>query len=516
MLRKVFGSSENIEQAAVIVFVATLASKVFSYIEKTIIAMYFGTTTELDMFYLAYSVSIGITGIVFSGLSIVGVTLYSKMIASKDRDKANRYISSLLFIVTLLAFLMIGVLVAGAPMISRIMAPQYTGAENVLLCRYIRILSFVALFYAICTVLTAVLNANRKFLPGALCISIQNIVLIICIIVLSETIDIEAVVFGCVLGYILQGIFLYLCTREFITLTKFSLKEELNYKKLLMLLLPVSLGDVSGGINLLLDKFIAGGLGEGYISALFYSETLESAISSLFIQAGISVLLPFFSILAINKQYAEMSSEICKASKNTIVVLLPVTIISIFMAPNIVSIIFKRGMFDSNSVAQTSMALMGYSFGIVFKALFLIAKRPFYAIGDTITPMYLAIASVSVNMLFTILLSNIWGIFGVTFSTSIAFGCGTGISIYLLRMKKLLVEVNWRKEFLFLGKLLIAGGVSGSTLYLLREITSLDAVNEFVMGIIICLSVYYICLRILQIEEFDLFVHAVISKHNCE
>jgi len=502
--------SNSITQASFLVFVTTVLSKIIAYLESVIVAAYFGTSGKIDMFYLANSISIRFAFTIFASLSIAVVTMYNSTLSEGGVAQGNRFISSLLKIVLPAAVILSVLLFMLSPLIANIMTRNYDGNENEVLCLYIRVLSAVGIFYVLGVVFTAVLNANKMFVPGALVGTIQNVTLIIFVIVLSPSAEIWSVVIGFLSGYIIQAFFLYICTRRVFRYEKNSIKNDLDIKKMMVLVVPLILGDATGEINMLVDQFVSTGLGKGYVSALSYSESLDGFVTSFFIQTISTVLLPFFSILATEKKYDEMSRQIRTVINMLVLILIPVTIITVINATDIVSIVYQRGNFDISSVNKTAYALMGYGIGFVFRAVFIVTRRPFYAIEDTKVPMYLTMVSVVINIFLTVILSNYLGVFGVTFATTIAFIIGDIFAILIMNRK--IPGAKWAGEAKFLIKAIFSGLISALLVYIVSINIYASSFIRFIISTVICFGVYSLFLWVFKTSEFSYLFSTVVRK----
>ena len=104
-----------------------------------------------------------------------------------------------------------------------------------------------------------------------------------------------------------------------------------------------------------------------------------------------------------------------------ILILMPVTIICLVNSEHIVSLIYKRGAFDKASVITTSRAFIGYIIGILFIAFRDIFIQVLYAFQKTKEAMINGIAGVAINIIFSLLLSRFYGVFGITIADSIAY-----------------------------------------------------------------------------------------------
>lgn len=505
-------NNKTIANAAAFVLVVTVVAKVIGFLESAIVAAYFGTTVEIDMFYLACNIANKFVFTIFSGLAVVGLTMYNNKLIEGGKESGSKFVTGLLWYMIPLAVIISIVIYVSAPFVSRIMTSNYSYNETVILTRYLRELSIITVFYVTTTIFTFVLNANKIFIPGVLVGSIQNICMIVFIISLSGKIGAISIVYGLIVGYILQTIFLFLFARKIVNFGKCSPKRDVDFRKIILLILPLLLGEATAEVNQLIDQYLATIEGAGYVSGLSYSETLNDVVTALFIQTVTTVLLSFFSALAVRKQYAEMLSELKMIFKYMTLILIPVSIISVMKADRIVSFVFERGNFDKTSVAITATALAGYALGFVFKTIMVIAKRPFFAIENTRTPMVIGIVAVCINIALSICLSRIWGIFGITVATSISYFCAC--IIYFVLLSKTFVEMHWDDCLSFIWKVLIASVI---TIIVLLSINTLLPEQNFlnlVIATISTFSVYILLLYFLRTREIYALKKLILFKIN--
>lgn len=502
--------NKSMANAAMWVLLVTIVSKVIGFTESAIAASLFGTTAEVDMFYLASTIANRFVFTIFSGLSVVGLTMYNGARFERGEDQGNRFVSALVACVIPLAIVVTAFIYFAAPLISDIMAANYGEAERSILVKYLRELSCISVFYAFTTIFTCVLNANKKFLPGVSVGIIQNLSMIVFMLVLSKRIGVNSIVLGLVVAYVLQAGFLYFVARSVIRFRSFSLKEDIDIKKILLLIAPLVLGEATGEINTLVDQYLATNQGEGYVAGLTYSETLNDVVTALFIQTITTVLLAYFSELAVQKKYGDMLEELKTILKLLTLVLIPVSIVTVVGAEHIVSVIFERGKFGSESVRITSLALIGYGFGFVFKTIMVIVKRPFFAINNTKIPMMMGVVNVAINISLSIVLSHYYGIIGITLATSLSYLLIC--AIYFCILSHTFVEMNWTDCVLFYKKVVIALVITGFCSYFLSRI---DMVNHFVSLCVLTAACFFIfggVLYFLKLNELSLAYDKVIIK----
>lgn len=213
---------------------------------------------------------------------------------------------------------------------------------------------------------------------------------------------------------------------------RFSLKDEFKFKiygnpfrndkikKLLILSLPLILGTAAHEINLIVDKSISSGIGEGAVTALSYSSVLYLFVENVIIS---SIVMAYFPDIAAKRIHGEIE-KIKDMTSNIVVfsefLLIPISLCVFCSSTQIIQVVFMRGNFDEYSLKLTSFALKGYVVGLPFLALRDISTRIFYSFNNTKMPAIINVVSVIINILLDFLLGKMFGIIGITLATSIS------------------------------------------------------------------------------------------------
>jgi putative peptidoglycan lipid II flippase len=101
----------------------------------------------------------------------------------------------------------------------------------------------------------------------------------------------------------------------------------------------------------------------------------------------------------------------------------------------VTQVLLQRGEFTPADTAITAAALAWYCLGIVPQAGIEIHSRGFYALGDTRTPVLLAVAAVGLNLVLSALLWEEHGHEGLAFALSTAAWMEWGL-LYLLYARR--------------------------------------------------------------------------------
>ncbi len=99
-------------------------------------------------------------------------------------------------------------------------------------------------------------------------------------------------------------------------------------------------------------------------------------------------------------------------------VMIPATVGIFCLRVPIVRLFFERGGFDSGATLQTAWALGFYSVGLVAFAGVKIVAQAFYSLGDTRTPVRLAVVTMLLNIVLNLLFMGPLAHGGLAFATS--------------------------------------------------------------------------------------------------
>ena len=193
-------------------------------------------------------------------------------------------------------------------------------------------------------------------------------------------------------------------------------------KKFFRLIIPAVLAGGIIQINLLIDTIFASLLETGSPTWLYISDRLIQFPMGIFAIAIGTVLLPTLSKFDLNHEKDKFIAGIQKGQKFVLYIGLPSLIGLFFCAEDLISTIFYRGAFSSMDVINSSYSLMAFSFGLPFFMLMKVLTPAFFARKDTKTPMYVALASLFLNVIFNYYLAFVldYGHVGIAIGSSLA------------------------------------------------------------------------------------------------
>ncbi len=201
-------------------------------------------------------------------------------------------------------------------------------------------------------------------------------------------------------------------------------------RRFLKALGPAIIG--AGGVQLALfaDTLIASYLPTGALSALYYADRINQLpIGVVGIAVG-TVLLPEMSRrLAAGDEKGAASAQ-ARGIQLALLLTIPCAAGAIVIPDLIMRALFARGAFTVADAAAAGATLAAYSIGLLPFVLLRSFTAPFYARGDTATPVKAALLAAAINILLKVLLMGHFAQVGLALATSV----GAWINLSLLAL----------------------------------------------------------------------------------
>ena len=464
--------------------------KLIGLIKQSVIAAQYGTTMETDTFFVSSGIVYSIGVAIFSSLSITLLTLYTEK-KSKSDLQANKLISDVLKVFLPISIIVLLVFVMQADMFASWIAPNYNDEQLKLLAQYIRIMSISLCPLCYYLILNSVLEANQEFIPGRSYALFQNLFIIIAALFFLKW-GIKPLLIAFIMAALAESILVTLRSRKYFRFVNTSISSQKEIKELLYLALPLMIGNAIYEINDIVDKTISVRLGEGCVSYLTYGQSLNEIVSVIVITAVSTILFSHYAMWVVNKEYDNIVDNVNTCVKVYIIIMIPITILTIICNQEIVKVFFGRGNFSETSVLNTSRVLIGYSVGFLFISIRSVFLKCLYAFKDTKRTLWIGIIAISINIILSFILSQICGVSGVAYGTSIAMFISMILNYYSL--KKHLPTLKIKGLYVCIFKVLVASlCMTGVALFLYSNVSQLN-----------------IYLRLVIIGVFSIIVYAVI------
>lgn len=455
-----------IAKSAVIMTIVSSISLVFSFVQESVFAYFYGANTITDAYTIATQIPVVLFSLISTAISTVVIPCYSKELYNKGKESAGKYVSNLITAIggITLFFILIGEVFAKYIILA--FAPGMDSTTRILAVQIFRITLPTIFFTEIMNINIGVLNVHKSFVLPALTSNILNVIFVMSISVLARTYGIYAAVMGTVIGTSLEFIYSVALRRKFVKYHFIlSLKDKSMIKSFKMAI-PVFIGISAAEINKIVDKMVSSFLSEGSISTLNYASKLSSAVSALLISSITTVIYPEFSKSSAENDDKNMADVFGFSLRVFLILIIPIIIGGTILSKEIIKIVYGRGAFEMSMVNRTAPLFSCYLVCLLFSTFRQTSSRVFYSYGDSKTPMKNSLIGIVINIVLNIILGFFVGALGLALATTISTAV---ISFLLLRdVRKKNVYVEYQTIIGLLIKVIVASGLMGVVIKLTK------------------------------------------------
>ena len=414
--------------AAAIVAFGFIGSRLLGIVRTVAIADAFGSSPELD----AYNIAFRIPDLIFQVLA--GATLgsafipvFARLYRRDGADAAWRLASHILNIVTMATAVLCVVAFIAAPLIVPLLAPglgEDIGREDELTDRAVeltRIMLLSPFFFAMSGIVTGILNGRQRFLLTALSPILYNAAIIFGAVALSGRWGVNGLAAGVVAGSALHlAVQVPGLVREGMRWQPGFGRDDPAVREVARLMGPRVIGLAAAQFNFVVTGYFASKVGASAISQLTYAWLLAGLPLALFGMALSTAVFPTLADHVADEDLAALRQTVSRVLHLIMFLTVPAALgLAILREPATV-VLLERGEFTRLDSIITASALGWYCLGIVPQAGLEIHSRGFYAMGDTRTPVVLAVGAVALNLVLSAVLWERYGHEGLAFAVSTA------------------------------------------------------------------------------------------------
>ncbi|MBI5027056.1 MAG: murein biosynthesis integral membrane protein MurJ [Nitrospirae bacterium] len=507
----------RVTKAAGLMSIATFMSRITGYVKDMVLAKVFGATGMTDAFFIAFRIPNLLRELFAEGsMSAAFVPVFTEHLARNGKEEAKRlagivfaFLLSILIIVCLLGILL-------APYIVSAIAPGFIKdpakfSMTVLLTR--AMFPFLV-FVSLAALAMGILNSMRSFFMPALAPLFLNLGIIASAIFLAPefSVPLLAIAIGVTFGGALQ----YAVQIPSLMRHGFDLRPIFSFshsglRKMLILLLPATLGMGVAQINVFVSTIFVSYLPDGSATYLYYGMRLIHFPIGIFGVAMAMAVLPSLSEQAVKGETGALRDTFSFSLRLLFFITVPAMTGLIALSEPIVNILFQRGEFTSEATAGTAYAVIFYSTGLWAFVGVRVVTSTFYSLQDTRTPVKVAVLSVLSNVVFSFLLMGPLKHGGLAFANALASSINFILLFYLLRKK--LGRIDGRNILRSFSKILFASSLMGLIGWLIiHSKLWVEAANTFEKAgalsvtIALCIGVYLLIMHFAKSDEFKYLI----------
>jgi len=505
-------ANRQIARAAGTVMGAMVVSQVVGLLAKTLTARAFGTGLESDAFFAANRFSEIIFNLVAGGaLGSAFIPTFTGMLARKERQDAW-YLASAIFNLVVLILTTVALISAiFAPwIVENILAPGFDAETAALTAQLLRIQLPSAVIFGLSGLMMGILNAHQSFLLPALAPAMYQIGWVFGALVLSPPFGVQGMSWSIVIGASLHllvqlpAIF-RLPGREFDLTLGLKMPAVREVGKLMA---PRLLGVAVVQLNFLLNTYLASLMPQGSYTGVSLAFPIMIMPEAAIAQSIAIAALPTFSAQVALGRKDQMRTSLAASLRGALLLAIPATVGLILLRQPVVALLYQRGEFGPESTAIVAWALLWYAAGLVGHSVVEIISRAFYALHDTWTPVRVGIATMGLNLVFSLAFTRLFDAIGWMphGGLALANSLATALEavVLLVMMRRRLEGLDARRVWAGVFKAGIGAAVMGAIIWAWMSLSAGWSVLVVVGGgLVLGVGAYALLLFIQRTPELE-------------
>ena len=431
-------------RTAGIVGVVTVIVAVFGYLRESALAARFGVSTTMDAYFGAIFIPNILYFVLIAGtVSPVFIPILLQEDAGSDGARRSQTFSVVTNFALLVLLVIVSCCLLGAHTWLPWLFPGFSPATSEMALRLVYIIFPAVLFLAVSGILTAVLNGSNRFALAAFAPALSSTIVIAAALFARGDRAIYAVGIATAAGFLLQCLVLVPATAAM----GIRYRPVLNFRhpaivKLLRLGIPLFLYLAVASTSSVLERNLASRLSAGAVSTITYAMRLFT-VPANFLAAPLAIVAyPGFAREASRLRRGELGGQVSRIFRLVIFLFLPVTTWTIINALPVTRLLYEHGKFLPADSFITARVLSVYSIGILPNAIAMVLLRCYFAIEDTVTPLFAEILALATFAMTAPLFSRHFGIAGLVAARAWTFFLVTAILIYVLSRRKALLKFD--------------------------------------------------------------------------
>ena len=472
----------NVKLAATILAGSTLLSSLLGFFRDRLLNSAYmpsengalaGYPVGLDAYTAAFMVPDFMFAVLVSGaLSVTFIPVFNERWAKGNKQSAWQISSSMInfmALITMTASVLI--IIFADPLMKYLIAPGLSESGHALAVSMMQVIAVNPFIFAVAAVIASIQQAVGRFMFCALAPMLYNVGIIIGTVWFTGGVNLfgwqifDGGIMGVALGVVLGSFLQLIVSAVGLAGLGFDYNFKIywrnkGFRKVLSLLPARSVDQGMDYVVSLVEVNLASRLADGTVRAYQQALTLHMMPINL-----IGVAISNAAFPQLTEHLGEGRNDLFQKDLRSLL-----RIIFWMALPVSVVIFFTRGYvvhFIRNGGNQLIAGILGcLVVAILFRTIYHMAARAFYARQDTKTPLYISIFSITLNIILAIVLSMVlkMGAYGLAWAQS---------TVAVLEVVVLLAVMNRQMPKLFdmtfvraIFKMIIAGTITGVVCYI--------------------------------------------------
>lgn len=392
--------------AALLAGSSLLASILGLLRDRLLNGMYYDTyPTGIDAYTVAFTIPDFMFFILVSGaLSVTFIPVFNQRLASGNKKSAwelSTSLVNLMALATLIASILI--IIFAEPLVRYVVGPGLDESSRSLAVSMMRVIAVNPFLFAVATVVASMQQAVGRFAFFAMAPTVYNIGIIIGTLFFTNGITIfgwhvfAGGIMGVALGVVLGSILQLVISSIGLFGMGFDYRFKIYWKnkglhQVLRLLPPRSLDQGIDYVNSIVETNLASRMISGSVRAYQQATALSYVPINL-----IGVAISTAAFPKMTERLGQGRPDLFKKELQSVLrvivwIALPVSVVAFFGRGYLVNFIKNGG----DSYMAGILAILSVS--ILFRSIYFISARSFYAQQDTKTPLYISIFTILLNI----------------------------------------------------------------------------------------------------------------------
>ena len=517
----------NVKLAATILAGSTLLSSLLGFFRDRLLNSAYmpsengvlaGYPVGLDAYTAAFMVPDFMFAVLVSGaLSVTFIPVFNERWVKGNKQSAWQISSSMInfmALITMAASVLI--IIFADPLMKYLIAPGLSESGHALAVSMMQVIAVNPFIFAVAAVIASIQQAVGRFMFCALAPMLYNVGIIIGTVWFTGGVNLfgwqifDGGIMGVALGVVLGSFLQLIVSAVGLAGLGFDYNFKIywrnkGFRKVLSLLPARSVDQGMDYVVSLVEVNLASRLADGTVRAYQQALTLHMMPINL-----IGVAISNAAFPQLTEHLGEGRNDLFQKDLRSLL-----RIIFWMALPVSVVIFFTRGYvvhFIRNGGNQLIAGILGcLVVAILFRTIYHMAARAFYARQDTKTPLYISIFSITLNIILAIVLSMVlkMGAYGLAWAQS---------TVAVLEVVVLLAVMNRQMPKLFdmtfvraIFKMIIAGTVTGVVCYIAvlimpfryHDDSFFSAFPKFVIISLVSFGAYGAASKWLKLPEID-------------
>ncbi len=458
-------SGRRLANAALLVMVFFVLSRVAGLAREIVIGAQFGTSPELDAYLAAFRIPDILFQLVAGGaLGSAFIPTFATHWAQGERLQAWQLFSRVVNLVTLLLIVITSAVALFAqPLVEQLIAPDFAPEQQLLTAQLMRWMLLSTIIFGASGLIMGALNATQHFLLPAAAPVVYNLA-IIGGALLAPRMGINGLVLGVVAGaglhFAVQLPGLWQAHAAYQPLLSLA---DPGVREVMRLMGPRVLGLFFVQMHFLVNTILASGLASGSLSALNYAWLLMLLPQGVFAQSIATAIFPTFSAQVAAGKVSAMRTSFGQILRMILFLTIPAAVLLYLLRNPLITLLLQRREFTAESTTLVAFALQFYALGLVGHAVVEIVVRAFYALHNTWTPVLAGIGAMALNIGLSFWWVGSLQHGGLALANSVATTLEMFLLLWLLRGR--LGGIDGRRLLTAVGKQSLAALVMGGLLW---------------------------------------------------